>query len=89
MKSDNYSLVIHLFRSIFRGRDDVFAIRWEKGSKNGYMPTYTYDPYHYRTHKMNGGTFQSYPNKSYLPISDVEVQKHLDGIQHSVFFKRT
>ncbi|OPC62413.1 restriction endonuclease subunit R [Elizabethkingia bruuniana] len=81
MKSDNHSPAIHLFRSIFRGRDDVFAIRWEKGSKNGYMPAYTYDPYHYRTHKMNGGTFQSYPNKSYLSISDIEIQKHLDGIQ--------
>jgi superfamily II DNA or RNA helicase len=81
MKNDNNSPSIHLFRSIFRGRDDVFAIRWEKGNKNGYMPAYTYDPYHYRTHKMNGGTFQSYPNKSYLSISDIEIQKHLDGIQ--------
>ncbi|WP_374465639.1 DEAD/DEAH box helicase family protein [Chryseobacterium sp.] len=81
MKNDNHSPSIHLFRSLFRGRDDVFAIRWEKGSKNGYMPAYTYDPYHYRTHKMNGGTFQSYSNKSYLSISDMEIQKHLDGIQ--------
>ncbi|MEJ5102404.1 TOTE conflict system archaeo-eukaryotic primase domain-containing protein [Chryseobacterium sp. MYb328] len=81
MKDDNHSQLVFLFRSIFRGRDDVFAIRWEKGNKNGYMPAYTYDPYHYRTHKMNGGTFQSYPNKSYLSISDTEIQKHLDGIQ--------
>jgi len=43
---------IRLFKSLFIGRDDVFAIRWERparsagwGSKNGYMPTYFYVPY--------------------------------------------
>jgi superfamily II DNA or RNA helicase len=27
-----------LFRSLFRGRDDVFALRWEKEGKHGYAP---------------------------------------------------
>jgi hypothetical protein len=31
---------IHLFSSLFKGREDVFAIRWEKGAKSGYMPAY-------------------------------------------------
>jgi len=48
---------IRLFRSVFHGREDVFAIRWEKGKKSGYMPAYTYDPYLYRVHRMKGGTF--------------------------------
>jgi hypothetical protein len=25
--------------------EDVFAIRWKKGNKSGYMPAYHYDPY--------------------------------------------
>ena len=72
---------INTFRSIFKGREDVFAIRWEKSGKSGYMPTYHYDLYHYRTHKMNGGTFANYPHKTYLPLTDNEIHKHLNGVQ--------
>jgi superfamily II DNA or RNA helicase len=72
---------IQLFKSLFKGRDDVFAIRWESGKKSGYMPAYSYDPYLYRAHKMRGGTFQNYPNKTYLPLSDKEIEKHLNGEQ--------
>lgn len=67
--------------TFFRGREDVFAIRWEKESKSGYMPAYQYDPYHYRLHKQRGGTFGNYPYKSYLPLSENEIQKHLNGVQ--------
>jgi len=35
---------IQLIKSLFKGRDDVFALRWEKGGKSGYMPAYAYDP---------------------------------------------
>ena len=42
---------IQLIKSLFKGREDVFATRWEKGSKSGYMPAYYYDPYMYRLHK--------------------------------------
>ena len=70
-----------LFKSIFMGREDVFAVRWEKSGKSGYTPAYQYDPYHYRVHKMNGGTFQNYPHKTYLPFNENEIQKHLEGIQ--------
>ncbi|MBP7500865.1 MAG: DEAD/DEAH box helicase [Chryseobacterium sp.] len=45
------------------------------------MPAYHYDPYQYRIHKMNGGTFQNYPHKNYLPLTDKEIQKHLNGVQ--------
>ncbi len=79
---------IHLFRSVFKGREDVFALRWEiptnsKGGeiKSGYMPAYFYDPYRYRAHKMKGGTFQSYADKTYLPLTNEELAKHLNGQQ--------
>lgn len=70
---------INLFRSLFKGREDVFAVRWEKGNKSGYMPAYFYDPYRLRAHKINGGTFQNFTEKSYLKLTDEQIQKHLDG----------
>lgn len=73
---------IELFKSVFSGREDVFAVRWEKGSKSGYMPAYFYDPYRYRIHKINGGTFQNYLDKEHLALSEREIEKHLNGEQH-------
>ena len=72
-------LNISLFRSLFRARTDVFVIRWEKNNKSGYAPAYQYDPYLYRQHKMGGGTFQNFNAKSYLPLSDEQITKHLNG----------
>ncbi len=31
---------INLFMSLFKGRTDVYARRWEKNGKNGYSPAY-------------------------------------------------
>lgn len=70
-----------LFRRLFKAREDVFAVRWEKGKKSGYMPAYSFDRHHYRLHKMNGGTLASYPNKSHRTLSIGEIQKHLTGVQ--------
>ncbi len=70
---------IQLFKSVFKGREDVFAVRWEKEKKSGYMPAYFYDPYLYRAHKMKGGTFQNYTDKSYLKLTNEEIAKHLNG----------
>lgn len=70
---------LSLFKSLFKGRDDVFATRWEKGNKNGYMPAYFFDPYRYRTHKMKGGAFQDYSDKSFLVLTDDQIIKHLNG----------
>lgn len=72
---------LKLFSSLFKGREDVFAIRWEKGNKSGYMPAYFYDPYLYRAHKMKGGTFQNYNDKIYLKLTDKVIAKHLNGEQ--------
>lgn len=72
---------LNLFKSLFKGREDVFAVRWEKGSKNGYMPAYHYDPYMYRLHKMKGGTFKDYKDKTYLPLTDQQLLKHFNGEQ--------
>jgi hypothetical protein len=38
MVMQNRQEYINILRSLFKGREDVFALRWEKGSKSGYMP---------------------------------------------------
>lgn len=70
-----------LFRSLFKGREDVFAVRWEKENKGGYMPAYFYDPYRLKAHKMKGGTFGNFTEKKLLPFTDTELSKHLSGTQ--------
>jgi hypothetical protein len=72
---------IKLFRSFFSGRDDAFAIRWEKGNKSGYMPSYQFDSHHYRIHKAKGGTLANYPNKTLQPLTDEQIKRHLLGEQ--------
>ena len=82
MRMQNHQEHINLFRSLFKGREDVFAVRWEKGNKSGYMPAYFYDSYRFRAHKMNGGTFQNFTEKSYLKLTDEQILKHLEGFRH-------
>ena len=77
--NESLSNQIQIFKSAFKGREDVFAVRWEKENKSGYMPAYFYDPYLYRAHKIKGGTFQNYKDKAYLKLTDKEIAKHLNG----------
>lgn len=75
------SLEVKIFRALFKGREDVFAMHWQKGSKSGFMPAYHYDPYMYRLHKMKGGSLKTYQDKSFLPLTDQQVASHLNGKQ--------
>lgn len=79
--NEHLSNQIQIFKSVFKGREDVFAVRWEKETKSGYIPAYFYDPYMYRVHKIKGGTFQNYKDKTYLKLTDKEIAKHLNGEQ--------
>jgi len=72
---------ISLYKTVFNGRHDVYAVRWEKNGKSGYMPSYTFDPYMYKLHRMKGGTFQNYSGKQYQSLTDDQIIKHLNGQQ--------
>lgn len=76
---EDAALQIQLLKSLFKGREDVFALRWEKANKSGYMPAYSYDPYMYRLHKQKGGNFTDYKDKTYLELNDFQLSKHLNG----------
>jgi len=72
---------VKLFRTLFKGREDVFAIHWEKGKKKGYKPAFQYDPKMLQHHYYKGGTFDDYKDKKLLPLTDKQVIKHLKGEQ--------
>jgi len=72
---------ISLFKSIFYGRQDVHAIRWEKDGKSGYMPAYKVDWSDYNKHKSGGGTFKDYTKKEYQPLTNEVILRHLKGIE--------
>jgi superfamily II DNA or RNA helicase len=70
---------ISLFKSLFRGREDIYAKRWEAKDKTGYAPAYDIDWNQYSLHKASGGTLKDYPHKSYSKLTDAAIIAHLDG----------
>jgi len=77
MKDDR----LDVYKSLFKGREDVFALRWEKSGKSSYMPAYSFDPHRYRQHQIKGGTFQTFTDKTFLSLTDEQIIKHLKGEQ--------
>jgi superfamily II DNA or RNA helicase len=80
---------IALFRSLFRGRADVFPRRWEneKKGKSGYSPACENEWERGLCEKKKGpgagkrATCGECPNQAFIPVSDNEIAKHLRGDQ--------
>lgn len=70
---------IELYKSLFRGRNDIYAVRWEKDGRSGYMPAYKVDWSKYEKHKAQGGLFKDYKSKEHLPFDDSAIVTHLEG----------
>lgn len=70
---------LSLYMSLFKGREDVFARRWEKDGKSGYTPAYRFDWNEYLLFKAKGGNFQGFKNKEKIPLTRDIVKKHLIG----------
>jgi len=70
---------IAIFKSLFKGRADVFAIRWEKNGKSGYWPAYDINWTEYSLHKMQGGSVEDFPGKQKIPLTDERLIQHLTG----------
>jgi superfamily II DNA or RNA helicase len=65
---------VSLYRSLFRGRDDVFAVRWiGKNGKAGYSPAALKDWSHLDA--------KGRPARTFLPLTDDDVTAHLTGRQ--------
>ena len=72
-------LQMDLFTSLFKGREDVFAKRWESKDKSGYSPAYDIDWNQYSLHKASGGTLMDYPHKNYSKLTEAAIVAHLEG----------
>jgi hypothetical protein len=70
---------IKLYRSLFRGRDDIYAVGREKQGKSGYMPNYDVDWTNWKEHQARGGDFDDYKHKKAIPLDDAAVMSHLRG----------
>jgi superfamily II DNA or RNA helicase len=73
---------ITLFRGLFRGREDIYAVRWEgRGGKSGYSPAGIMD---WRAiHSARPGERKRVARKTrmLLPLSPDAIRKHLTGKQ--------
>ena len=78
---------IALFRSLFRGREDVFARRWQnpQSGKSGYAPACANEWKFGVCPKGNGAgrrsTCGDCASQAFLPLTDHEVAGHLRGDQ--------
>lgn len=72
---------IQIFMSLFRGRTDIYAKRWEKNGKGGYSPAYQLNWSEFMAFKAKGGRFSDFPNKTPLMLTMEVIQSHLDGMQ--------
>ena len=73
---------IKLFRGLFRGRDDIYAVRWEgRGGKSGYSPAGIMD---WRAiHSARPGERNRVARKTrmLLPLTPDAIRRHLTGKQ--------
>jgi superfamily II DNA or RNA helicase len=68
---------IRLYRSLFRGRNDVFAKR--SPTTGAYFPEHTLNWDEFNAHKANGGRMATFKNKKLTPLTDEIILKHLTG----------
>jgi len=85
---NNESLLLEkvgLFRSLFRGREDVFARLWwsRKSQRVGYSPVcrHEWNPAYCDKPRVKCGNC---PNQDYTPVTDEVVQDHLEG-RHTIW----
>jgi superfamily II DNA or RNA helicase len=71
---------VALFRSLFRGRDDVYAIRWEsENGKGGYSPASIRDWDALRLVPKSEWKKRDKETRQLLPLTDAAVHNHLSG----------
>jgi hypothetical protein len=67
---------IALFRKLFRGRDDVYAVHWKgQNGRSGYSPAALREPNAFKT--------PDHKKRTYFPLTDAVIRNHLLG-KHTV-----
>jgi superfamily II DNA or RNA helicase len=71
---------VRLFRELFRGREDVYAVRWESpDGRKGYTPKSERDWKAYNAAKPEDRQRVDRETRRYLPLTDDVVRAHLKG----------
>lgn len=72
---------VALFRTLFRGRDDVYPVRWERNGKSGYSPAGVreWD----RSTAAANGKKKSFHYTKLFPLTDEVITDHLLG-KHTI-----
>src|SRR6266705_5636668 len=71
---------VALFRGLFRGRSDVFPIRWENRmtGRSGYAPACA-NEWRRGICEKPRVKCSACPNQAFLPVDDVAIERHLRG----------
>jgi hypothetical protein len=73
---------IALFRSLFRGREDIYAVRWEgKGGKSGYSPAGVMDWRAIHAARPEERKKVARKTRTLQPLTDSAIRDHLTGKQ--------
>ncbi len=71
---------VELFRELFRGREDVHAVRWESpDGRKGYSPKSERDWKAYYAAKREDRRRVDKETRKYLPLTDEVIRAHLKG----------
>ena len=71
---------IALFRSLFRGREDVYARRWENADgRHGYMPAVVKDWKAINKSRPEDRKKVDRKTRKFLPLTDAVIEDHLLG----------
>ncbi len=78
----NLEQKVALIRRLFRGREDVYAIRWEsaKTGKSGYQPACENEWDEEFCNKRRGIRCSECSHRSLLPLTDETIARHLTGV---------
>jgi len=73
---------ITLFRSLFRGREDIYAVRWEgRGGRSGYSPAGVMDWRAIHSVRPEERKRIARKTRMLLPLTNDAIRKHLTGKQ--------
>ena len=72
---------ITIFKNLFRGREDVFAMHWEKADKSasGYTPACLNEWKSGICYKLQRQKCKDCPNAQYAGLNDYYIEQHLNG----------
>ena len=80
----NSDLKISLFRNLFRGREDVYAVRWESSNgRHGYMPKADRDWKAYLGSKLEDRKKIDRKTRKFWPLTNDVIRGHLAG-EHTI-----